>query len=379
MSRQLNGADALLMVGASDRDADLYYATRFRAPDPFVFLWTTGEKILLANSLEIDRARDQARVDRVLAYAEYEERAKERGADLPAAKEVLLELLRDLGLQKLQVPADFPLGTADFLRSAGVALEVAGEPLFPERQIKDEDEIASVRRAMQATEAGMETAIGGIRAAQVRDGALFLEGEPLTSERLRRMVHQTLMDCDSIGEHTIIAGGDQGCDPHQEGFGPLRAHETIIIDIFPRDERSGYYGDLTRTVCKGAAPEEARRLYQTVLAAQQLGLDQIRPGAQGHEIHQSIQQFFIEAGYETGERDGFMQGYFHGTGHGLGLEIHEGPSIGRREDQLVAGHIVTVEPGLYYRDLGGVRIEDTVVVREGGYENLATLPKVFEV
>ena len=252
MVRQLNGADALLMIGASDRDADLYYATRFRAPDPFVFLWTTGEKILLANSLEIDRARDQARVDRVLAYAEYEERAKERGADLPAAKEVLLELLRDLALQKLQVPADFPLGTADFLRSAGVALEVAGEPLFPERQIKDEDEIASVRRAMQATEAGMETAIGGIRAAQVRDGALFLEGEPLTSERLRRMVHQTLMDCDSIGEHTIIAGGDQGCDPHQEGFGPLRAHETIIIDIFPRDERSGYYGDLTRTICKGA-------------------------------------------------------------------------------------------------------------------------------
>ena len=116
-----------------------------------------------------------------------------------------------------------------------------------------------------------------------------------------------------------------------------------------------------------------------MLAAQQLGLDQIRPGAQGHEIHQSIQQFFIEAGYETGERDGFMQGYFHSTGHGLGLDIHEGPSIGRREDQLVAGHIVTVEPGLYYRDLGGVRIEDTVVVREGGYENLATLPKVFEV
>ena len=367
------------MVGASDRDADLYYATRFRAPDPFVFLWTTHEKILLADGLEIDRARDQAHVDRVLAYAEYEKRVKKRGVDLPSAKQVLLELLHDLGLQKLQVPANFSLGTADFLRGEGVALELAEEPLFPERQVKEEDEIASVRRAMYATEAGMATAISSIRAAEVRDGALFLEGEPLTSERLRRMIHRTLMDCDSIGEHTIIAGGDQGCDPHQEGYGPLRAHETIIIDIFPRDERSGYYGDLTRTVCKGAAPEEARRLYQTVLAAQQLGLDQIRPGAQGHDIHQSIQQFFIKAGYETSERDGFMQGYLHGTGHGLGLEIHEGPSLGRREDQLVSGHIVTVEPGLYYRGLGGVRIEDTVVVREGGYENLATLPKDFEV
>ena len=135
MSSQLDGADALLMVGASDHNADLYYATRFRAPDPFIFLWTTGEKILLVNNLEIDRARDQARVDRVLAYAEYEERVRERGVDLPSAKQVLLELLSDLGLEKLQVPADFPLGTADFLRGEGISLELAGEPLFPDRRV----------------------------------------------------------------------------------------------------------------------------------------------------------------------------------------------------------------------------------------------------
>lgn len=225
----------------------------------------------------------------------------------------------------------------------------------------------------------METAIESIRAADVRDNALFLDGEVLTSERLRRMVHRTLMDCGSIGQGTIIAGGDQGCDPHQVGFGPLGANETVVIDIFPRDETSGYFGDLTRTVCKGAASEEMHRLYQTVLEAQQLGLSQIRAGASGHAIHKSIQQLFVEAGYETGEKDGFMQGFFHGTGHGLGLEIHEGPSIGKRKDTLESGHIVTMEPGLYYRGLGGVRIEDTVVVRDDGYENLTTLPKVLEV
>lgn len=379
MSRELNGADALLMVGASENNADLYYATRFRAPDPFVLLWTASEKLMLANNLEIDRARDQARVDRVLPYVQYEEQVKQKGQEQPNAKDVLLELLRDLGMQKLQVPAEFPLGTADFLRGEGLELDIAGEPLFPQRQIKDDDEIAAIRRAMQATEAGMETAIEGIRAADCRDGELFLDGAVLTSERLRRMVHRTLMDCDSIGEHTIIAGGDQGCDPHQVGFGPLHAHETIIIDIFPRDETSGYYGDLTRTVCKGQASAAMQRLYQTVLEAQQLGLDQIRPGAKGRSIHESLQKFFVDAGYETGEQDGYMQGYFHGTGHGLGLEIHEGPSIGRRDDVLESGHIVTMEPGLYYRGTGGVRIEDTVVVCEGGYENLATLPKVFEV
>ena len=379
MMHDLKGTDALLIIGSSERCANLFYATRFRAPDPFVFLWTSSEKLMLANNLEIDRARDQACVNRVLPYARYEERAKERGQERPNGKAVLLELLRDLGLEKLQVPADFPLATADFLRGEGVELAIAAEPLFPQRKIKDADEIEGMRRAMRAAEAGMETAIEGLRAADVRDGVLFLNGAVLTSERLRRMVHQTLMDCDSIGEHTIIAGGDQGCDPHQVGFGPLRASETIIIDIFPRDEASGYYGDLTRTVCKGQASKPMQHLYETVLEAQQLGLDHIRPGAEGHLIHESIQRFFGDAGYETGEKDGYMQGYIHSTGHGLGLEIHEEPRIGPHGDVLESGHVVTMEPGLYYRGLGGVRIEDTVVVCQGGYENLSSLPKVLEV
>ena len=379
MTPDLDGADALLMVGSSERCANLFYATRFRAPGPFVFLWTPNEKIMLAHNLEIDRARDQACVNRVLPYTQYEKRAKERTQERPDGNAVLLELLRDLGLGTLQVPADFPLGTADFLRKEGIELAIAAEPLFPQRKIKDATEIENVRRAMRAAEAGMETAIEGLRTADVRDGLLFLNGDVLTSERLRRMVHQTLMDCDSIGEHTIIAGGDQGCDPHQVGFGPLHAGETIIIDIFPRDEASGYYGDLTRTVCKGPASKPMQYLYETVLGAQQLGLDHIRPGAEGRLIHKSIQRFFGDAGYETGEQDGYMQGYIHSTGHGLGLEIHEGPRIGRHGDVLESGHVVTMEPGLYYRGLGGVRIEDTVIVCAGGYENLCSLPKVLEV
>ena len=379
MKPDLKGTDALLMIGSSERCANLFYATRFRAPDPFVFLWTPSEKIILTHNLEINRARDQACVNRVLPYAQYEKRAKDRGQERPNSNTVLLELLRDLGLEKLQVPADFPLGTADFLLREGIELVIAAEPLFPQRKIKDAEEIESMRRAMRSAEAGMKTAIERLSAADVRDGVLFLNGDVLTSERLRRIVHQTLMDCDSVGEHTIIAGGDQGCDPHQAGFGPLRASETIIIDIFPRDEASGYYGDLTRTVCKGEASKLMQHLYETVLEAQQLGLDHIRPGAEGHLIHESIQRFFSDAGYETGEKDGYMQGYFHSTGHGLGLEIHEKPKIGPHGDVLELGHVVTMEPGLYYRGLGGVRIEDTVVVCEGGYETLSYLPKVLEV
>ncbi len=379
MTPDLKGADALLMIGSSERCANLFYATRFRAPDPFVLLWTASEKIMLASTLEIDRARDQATVERILSYTHYENQVKERGQEHPNSNAVLLELLRDLGLAKLQVPADFALSTADFLRGEGIELAIAAEPLFPQRKIKDATEIEHVRRAMRAAEAGMETAIEGLRAADVRDGVLFLNGDVLTSQRLRRLVHQTLIDCDCIGEHTIIAGGDQGCDPHQVGWGPLRAGETIVIDIFPRDQASGYYGDLTRTLCKGPAAKPMQHLYETVLEAQQLGLNHIRPKAAGHFIHETIQRFFSDAGYKTEKKDGYMQGYIHSTGHGLGLDIHEGPRIGPRGDVLESGQVVTVEPGLYYRGLGGVRIEDTVVVCKGGCENLSSLPKVLEV
>ena len=379
MSFELGSADALLMVGASEHLADLYYATRFRAPDPFVFAWTKSETLLLAHSLEIDRARQQAEVDRVLAYTAYEEKARAAGCQTPTTTDVLQAFLRDLDLKHVLVPSDFPLGTADALRAAGFVLDIAPSPLFPQRQIKSAAEIAAIRTAQQGAEAGMAAAVDMLRAAHVEDGALVHEGQALTSERLRRAIHRALMERDCTGQHTIVAGGEQGCDPHQEGHGPLRASEPIIIDIFPKDDRSGYFGDITRTFVKGPVPDRVRALYETVLQAHETALAQVRAGAEGRAIHEGVQRFFVEQGYETGEKDGYMQGYFHGTGHGLGLEIHEGPSLGRRGDVLQAGHVVTVEPGLYYRGLGGVRIEDTVVVREDGIENLTTFPKALDI
>ncbi len=379
MSFELGGADALLIVGASEHLADLYYATRFRAPDAFVFVWTQREKILMAHSLEIDRARQQAAVDRVVPYATYESKARKAGCEKPTSVDVLQALLKELDLQKLLVPNDFPLGTADSLRGAGFELQVAPSPLFPQRQIKSSEEIEAIRTAQQGAEAGMAAAVEMLRAARIEDGALLHDDQPLTSERLRRAIHGALMELDCTGQHTIVAGGEQGCDPHQEGHGPLRAGEPIIIDIFPKDDRSGYFGDITRTFVKGPVSDSVRALYETVLGAHEAALDQVRAGADGRAIHESVQAFFVARGYETGEKDGFMQGYFHGTGHGLGLEIHEAPSLGQRGTALQDGQVVTVEPGLYYRGLGGVRIEDTVVVREGGIENLTTFPKALEI
>jgi len=373
----LNGADGLLIMGDSERNAELFYATGFRAPDPFSFLWTPDRSYILIGDLELDRARSQARVDVVLSSSHYR-RLLEPPADAddpePLTHQILKRALQDLGLRRLRVPASFPLALADGLRHAGYELEVVPAPLFPQRAIKTEEEIAAIRAALEAAEAGMAAAVEALRRARVAGDLLHLDGEVLTSERVRRIIHHTLLDADCLAADTIVACGDDGCDPHQVGHGPLTTGRTIIIDIFPRSSITGYFGDLTRTFVKGAIPEPIRTLYDTVYRGQQLALPRIRDRAEASAIHREIQELFATAGYETGEQDGHMQGFFHGTGHGLGLEIHEAPGIGDREEILLAGHVVTVEPGLYYPGLGGVRLEDLVVVGEDGCQNLTSFP-----
>ena len=379
MDLNLRDTEALLIVGDTERNADLYYATRFLAPDPVVFLWTQSTKLLMVGDLEVDRARSQADVDEVVSNATIERELNEQGKEAPGFRETLLALLEKRYLRRLMVPADFPVGSADFLRSSGLDLKVADTPLFPQRQIKQTNEIQAIMQAIEAAEQGMAAAVEAIAKAQVKDSLLFLEGELLTSETVRRIIHRALLDRDCVGQHTIVACGRYACDPHEQGQGPLRTGESIIIDIFPVHSGNRYFGDITRTIVKGPAPSGLRRLYDVVYEAQRLALEQVAAGQDGAKIHRAVQDLFAKAGFETGERDGHMEGFFHGTGHGLGLEIHEAPRISTRTSVLQAGQVVTVEPGLYYPGLGGVRIEDVVVVREGGCDLLTSFPKQLEV
>ncbi|MEE3235248.1 MAG: Xaa-Pro peptidase family protein [Candidatus Latescibacterota bacterium] len=374
-----NDVDALLMVGTSEKLADLYYATRFRAPDDFIFVWTQNEKLLLVNSLEVDRAREEADVDRVLQYTDYENKVRASGGEDPSQENVIITLLLDLQIKTVHVPEKFPIGLGDTLRSKGWDLRVLQDPLFPNRQIKTNSEIECIRNSQKAAEAGMNVAINLLRKSDIHRGKLVLNDEVLTSERIRRAIHIALMDLECIANHTIVACGEQGCDPHQEGHGPILANEPIIIDIFPCHSGNGYFGDITRTVVKGEPSQRVMALYETVLQAQEMALKKINHGADGREIHKTIQHFFSSKGYETKQKGGFIQGFFHGTGHGVGLEIHEAPRISQRKDILQSGQVVTVEPGLYYRGIGGVRIEDTVVVRSNGCENLSSFPKRLEL
>src|SRR5205814_10435086 len=176
---------------------------------------------------------------------------------------------------------------------------------------------------------------------------------------------------------TIVAGGDQACDPHERGFGPLYADSLIILDVFPRDAKTGYFGDMTRTVVRRRASDAQRKLWETVKAGQALALRHIKAGVDGAAIHKAIQDLFAKRGFPTEMRKGRRVGFFHGTGHGLGLEIHEYPRL--QKVTLKAGNVVTVEPGLYYPGLGGVRLEDVVVVTKTGHKLSSRFPKQLEI
>ncbi len=377
--RETGRADARLIIAASEADANLFYATRFLAPDPFVFLWHGEDKILLMSDLELDRARSQAAVDAVLPIRQFEERAKASGIERPTPVDALWELLRERQIQSVLVPGSFPVEHADALRQRGLTLLVKTETFFEERLVKSPAEVQSITAALRRTEAAMDAAIGAIREAEGRDGVLWWRGEVLTSERIKRLIARQLLDDGLIAQRTIVACGEHGCDPHNEGSGPLRAGQSIIIDIFPQDLESRYFADITRTVVKGQAPDALRRMYSAVGAGQDCALGLIRDGADGEAIHREVQKTMAAYGFQTGEVNGRMQGFFHGTGHGLGLEVHELPRVSKVKTTLRAGNVVTVEPGLYYPGIGGVRIEDVSVVTETGCQNLTIYPKELEV
>ena len=370
---------ATLMIAASEADSNLYYATRFVAPDPFIFLDIKGKRVMVMSDLEMDRARSQACVDSVLSYSEIERRIRAQGAADPGTADIVHAVLQDHGIKRLLVPGNFPYAYAERFQKFGYQLDTKKEPFFGQRAIKSEEEVGFIEATQRATELAVAAAHEALRAASPRQGILWLEGEPFTSERIKKLINVMLMEQDCVAQHTIVAGGDQACDPHHEGAGPLPAEQSIIFDVFPRSGQTRYFADMARTVVRGRATPELKRLYQTVRDAQENAISKIRDGADGAAIHREICERFDSAGYKTGLVDGRMQGYFHGTGHGVGLDIHEHPRISRNGSILQEGEVVTVEPGLYYPGLGAVRIEDMVLVTSDGCRNLTNYPKTFEL
>jgi Xaa-Pro aminopeptidase len=369
---------ARLIVAPSDTDADMLYATRIFIGDPFIFLQQKGKRILVLSDLEIDRAKKNAKADEFVMFNQLEREVQGKAKKAPPYEKVLAHFLTKRGVKRALVPANFPLGFANEIKRNGIALETSNGLFWPAREKKTAEEIRLLERALRMTETGMKRGMEILKASKPGTGKkLKWSGKTLTSEILRAEIDSAILRAGGVPTNTIVAGGDQACDPHERGFGPLRADSLIILDIFPRDGKTGYWGDMTRTVVRGRASGQQRKLWEAVKAGQTLALKRIKAGVDGMSIHQAITELFERRGFPTEVRNGRRVGFFHGTGHGLGLEIHEYPRL--QKVVLKAGQCLTVEPGLYYPGIGGARIEDVVIVEKTGCRILSRFPKRLEI
>jgi Xaa-Pro aminopeptidase len=367
-----------MIFASSDTSADLFYATRFNVPDPVLFLKQNGKTTLLLSDLEIDRGKKEAKVDEIVALSSLERPLEMEFKGKPPIEITIATFLRQRRVRKAAVPYDFPIGLANQLGEEGITVVPVSGHFWTEREFKTDEEVKLIRRAIQITEIGLARGIEVLRAAEIKPGKrLVWGGSVLTSEKLRAEIASAILHAGGSPDDSIIAGGEQACDPHNRGSGPLKANSLIILDIFPSDARSGYFGDLSRTVVRGKANETQRGLWNTVLEAQQSALKKIFPGGSGATLQQEISDFFREKGYPAEIRENRWVGFFHGLGHGFGLDIHEHPRIAKTV--FKTGQVLTVEPGLYYPGIGGVRIEDDGVVTEKGFKVLSSFPKELEV
>lgn len=362
-----------LLYASTERSADCLYFGRVNVPDPFVALGVKGRKYAVVGALEFGRVRRTSDFDVVLPLESYLQRARELWPQRrPGAAEVIHLVARELGQKRFTVPQDFPAGVYEKLFELGLDLEVAEGALFPQRELKTPAEAAEIRAGNRCSALGIAAAERILRASKIQGRKLIHRGAVLTSERLKIAVETACLEAGAVSFNTIIAGGDQACDPHERGSGPLRANELIIVDVFPRLTKNGYHGDMTRTFLRGRASDAQRALVAAVRDAQRAALKTIRAGVNGRMVHHQVVEVFKARGYETRHTAKGSVGFFHGTGHGLGLDVHEPPRISSAIDYVLKKNsVVTVEPGLYYPGLGGCRIEDVVQVTAGAPKMLS--------
>ena len=379
----------LLFFGDSYRYPDIYHTIRFLAPDPQVVLQLGAEIVMLTNALEEGRARKQSRATKIENIDDYGARElKATMSPIGDGTATLIErFLVAHDAKRITVPQYFPLALADRLRAKGIDLTVV-EGLEQRRRTKRADEIEALEATQRATEEAWQLGVDAIVRSHARsDGVLELDSAPLTAERVRAIVEGALLERGCMAESTIIAPGKQAADPHMIGSGPLHAGEPVVMDIFPQHKETRYYADMTRTVSKGVPPPALVKMYEVVMRAQDAGIKALRPGITGREVHELVEDVIFAAGYDT-LREGqqhdpsapVTRGFIHGTGHGVGLEIHEAPSVGRGGTApLLAGDVVTVEPGIYDPDIGGIRLEDMLVITADGSRNLTRAPRQLVV
>ncbi len=374
------GLDGYL-VDADGANSTQRYLSGFAAPDPFTTVYTPDATAILVSALEFGRATTDSRADEVsrLADYDYRELASEHGAEAAKAR-VVAAWLDDLGVDAVATPDRFPLGPADRLRERDIGVTPDTDDVVTGiRARKTPEEIDHVRDTQRANEAAMRAAEALLREADVTEGSadpvLHHDGAVLTSERVKTEIESTLLEHGCGLDETIVACGADAADPHNRGSGPLRPDEPIIVDIFPRSKTTGYHGDMTRTFVVGEPDDTVSEWFDRTHEAFDAALDAVEPGVTGAAVHDAVCDVYEDAEIPTLRSDPTAEtGFIHSTGHGVGLDVHELPRVAPDGDELRPGHVVTIEPGLYDPSVGGVRIEDLIVVTDDGYENLTDYP-----
>ena len=363
-----------LMISSGEKNSDMRYASQVSTPDDI--LWFSADKIcgLVASPLEYDRVRSECRPETaVFSEAEF---------CGPKYLDMVKNIALRYRLDGFAVPGDFPLLLADRLRADGLVIEAAEESFFPEREFKQRFEVDKITLALRAAEAGCQRAFTVLKECDIDSRKrLIWQDNVLTSEILRSEIDCVILKSGALPTGTICAGGVQGAQPHNQGSGVLYADSPIVMDIFPRSASTGYWGDLTRTVVRGRASDIVKKAFDAVFEARELAKNMLKIGAVPAEIHKAAAVSMERKGFYTGCSDSGNYGFFHGLGHGVGLDIHENPRLSPRNNEpLRGGEVVTVEPGLYYAEWGGIRLEDMVYVDYSGKaETLTEIDTFLEI
>jgi Xaa-Pro aminopeptidase len=376
----------VLIIADTVRSPELRHEVPLAVPDPFLYAEVGGKRSVVVGSMEASRIEELGTGVEVLTYEDVGvDELLKRGLDFYAhEREMHLAACRLLGLESGVTPTTFPLGIADHLRANGIELTADQGFLDERRRVKTGQELAGIRRACRAVEAGVAVGVELLRTAQRTNGVLALGGEPLTCERVKLEVERAFADHGAAAEEFIVSHGSQTAVGHDGGSGPIAADDIVLFDLFPRDRESACYSDFTRTFSLGAPSDELAEYHRLAKDALDLAVAAVKPGVKGSDIHRMVCDFFHDHGYKTQlhKEDGesLVDGYFHATGHGVGLEVHERPGVGRIESEpLVAGDVIALEPGLYRHGYGGVRLEDLVLVTEDGAEVLTQFSYDFEL
>src|SRR3954469_11913001 len=371
----------VLIYADSYRSPELRHEVPIGIPDPFLYAEKEGAKHIAIGAMEIPRLAELGLFELHPSEEFGSDDLLRSGLSYPEVRqEVVLRAVRAFGITSAVVPETFPLWLADRLRADGVELTVDNDFFDERRRVKTDAELEGMRRAQRAAEAGMDAARDLLRRAQQNGGEeLAVDGEALTVERIKAAMSQAFAAHGTTADDFIVAPGPQGAVGHDMGSGPVRAGVPIVIDIWPRDNESFMFCDMTRTFVVGEVPEDIREWHRLTKEALDRAISEIKDGADGRAIFDGTCEIFEGAGEATQrtKEDGkpLDHGFFHGLGHGVGLEVHEQPGMGiASKKPLKAGDVVTVEPGCYRQGYGGVRLEDLVLVTDDGAENLTQYP-----